>query len=98
MANATIDPESRKLLLTKQVNDLINGLKLKGTASTGLNQNNKIVPNAGLNQNNKIVPNAELGASYTKRVGKNLTGTASGSVGTDVPAKVGVKLSRPVSF
>ena len=86
MANATIDPESRKLLLTKQVNDLINGLKLKGTASTGLNQNNK------------IVPNAELGASYTKRVGKNLTGTASGSVGTDVPAKVGVKLSRPVSF
>ena len=82
MADVTIDPESRKLLLTQQVNNLINGLKLKGTAS------------AGLNQNNKIVPNAELGASYTKRVGKNWTGTASGSVGTDVPANVGVRLSR----
>ena len=86
MADVTIDPESRKLLLTQQVNDLINGLKLKGTAS------------AGLNQNNKIVPNAELDASYAKRFGKNWTGTATGSVGTDIPAKVGVRLSRPISF
>jgi hypothetical protein len=81
-----LDNENRKTLLTKQVNDLVKGLKLKGTI------------NDKRNINDKFVPNAELDASYTKKVGKNWTGTAIGSVGTDIPAKVGVRLSRPISF
>jgi len=83
MAQITADSDSRRIKLTQQMDDLIKGLKLSGTAIADYSDRNR-----------RVRPSAAIDASYPIDIGRGQTITPSASVGVNAPSRVGVRFIR----